>query len=594
MCGIAGLVRRDGAGDLGGPLARMHAAIAHRGPDDRGAWQSAHHDAGFVHTRLSIIDPSPSGHQPMLLGDRFTIIYNGEIYNFAELRAALAAAGIAFRSNSDTEVLLRLYEAHGPACVDRLRGMFAFAIWDEQERTCFIARDRFGIKPLYYREAAGALMFASEVRALLAGGVPADVDAGAAYHYFRSGSVPEPLTLIRGVRALEAGHYLFWRDGQVTIRKYWDISFPDSDRVDDPVAITREALLDSVTHHFVSDVPVGVFLSGGMDSTALVALASAIRGSGLRTFSLTFPGSGLDEGPDARRTADHFKTDHHEWAIDAATAADLFDQFLGAADQPSIDGFNTFTVARLARRHDTKVVLSGLGGDELFGGYPSFREVPRLARLGQLARLGRPLSTAAVRVAGGIGGSRLRRLNDLMSSPSDLATAYAVFRGIYSHDEATALTAHYVGGAAPTAEDAPPQFSDPTPEDSISRLELTRYMRNQLLRDADVMSMASGVEVRVPFVDSVLFDTVSRLPSDQRLERGKALLRRAVPEIPESIATRPKRGFALPFEQWLSRDWPPHLTRIDAPPAIQIDSWYRTWSVLAFERWLQRVNPQHV
>jgi asparagine synthase (glutamine-hydrolysing) len=594
MCGIAGVVRREGAGDLGGPLARMQGAIAHRGPDDRGAWQSSHHHAGFVHSRLSIIDPSPAGHQPLPLCDRFTITYNGEIYNFAELRGALAASGAAFRSNSDTEVLLRLYEAHGPGCVDRLRGMFAFAIWDEQERTCFIARDRFGIKPLYYREAAGSLTFASEVRALLAGGVAADVDATAAYHYFRSGSVPEPMTLIRGVHALEAGHYLIWRDGQLTLRKYWDVCFPDSDRVEDAEAITREALLDSVAHHFVGDVPVGVFLSGGMDSTAIVALATVVRGRGLRTFSLAFPGSSVDEGPEARRTADHFNTDHHEWAVDGAMAAELFDQFLAAADQPSIDGFNTFTVARLARQHDTKVVLSGLGGDELFGGYPSFREVPRLARLGQLARMGGPLSTAAVKVAGGIGGSRLRRLNDLVSSPSDLANAYAVFRGIYSHDEATALTRHYVGGGVPAVQNPSPQFSDPTAEDSISRLELTRYMRNQLLRDADVMSMASGVEVRVPFVDSALFDTVSRLPSEQRLERGKALLRRAVPEIPEPVATRPKRGFALPFEQWLSRDWPEHLTRIEAPPAVKIDSWYRRWSVLAFERWLQRVNPQHV
>ena len=405
MCGIAGFVSRHHAGDRRGPLARMHGAIAHRGPDDRGAWQSAHHEAGFVHTRLSIIDPSPAGHQPMPLGDRFTITYNGEIYNFAELRSALAASGVTFRSNSDTEVILRLYEAHGPACVDRLRGMFAFAIWDEHERSCFIARDRFGIKPLYYHDAAGVFTFASEVRALLAGGVPADVDANAAYHYFRSGSVPEPLTLIRGVRALEAGHYLLWHDGRLTNRKYWDVCFPEAAPAEDAAATARAALLDSVTHHFVSDVPVGVFLSGGMDSTAIVALASAVRGSGLRTFSLTFPGSDLDEGPEARRIAEHFATDHHEWALDGATAAGLFEQFLAAADQPSIDGFNTFIVARLARRHDTKVVLSGLGGDEMFGGYPSFREVPRLARLGQLVRLGGPLSTGC-----GQGCRRARRI----------------------------------------------------------------------------------------------------------------------------------------------------------------------------------------
>ena len=594
MCGIAGIMCSGSGGDMRVSLARMHAAIGHRGPDDRGAWQSRHGDAGFVHTRLSVIDPSPAGHQPMPLGDRFTIVYNGEIYNFAELRSALVASGVTFRSNSDTEVILRLYEAHGPACVERLRGMFAFAIWDEHERACFIARDRFGIKPVYYRDFGGVLTFASEVRALLAGGVAADVDATAAYHYFRSGSVPEPLTLIRGVRALEAGHHMTWRDGSVTIRKYWEVCFPDSGPADDAAAITREALIDSVRHHFVSDVPVGVFLSGGMDSTAIVALASDRRGSGLHTFSLAFPGSDLDEGDQARRIAAHFKTDHHEWAVDGATAAALFEEFLAAADQPSIDGFNTFIAARLARRHDTKVVLSGLGGDELFGGYPSFRDVPRLARLGHLARLGGPLSTAAVRVAGELGGSRLRRLNDLISSPIDLANTYAVFRGIYSSEEASALTTHYVGRHVANGEEASSHISDPTPEDSISRLELTRYMRNQLLRDADVLSMASGVELRLPFIDSALFDAVSRVPAQQRLERGKALLYRAVPEIPDWVARRPKRGFTLPFEQWLARDWAQPLTHIDAPPTVTIDTWYRRWAVLAFERWLKRLSPQHV
>ncbi len=415
MCGIAGFVRRDPGLEVRGSLTGMQRAIAHRGPDDSGTWHSAHRHATFAHTRLAIIDPSPAGHQPMAVSDgRFTITYNGEIYNFAELRASLITAGVTFRSNSDTEVILRLYEAEGAAFVERLRGMFAFAIWDERERTCFLARDRFGIKPLYYHDARGVLTFASEVRALLAAGVPATVDATAAYHYFRSGSVPDPLTLIHGVRALEAGHYLIWQDGRLTSRRYWELKFPDAQEAGDPAAIARQALLDSVTHHFVSDVPVGVFLSGGKDSTAIVALARLLRTGELRTFSLAFPGSPLDEGPDARRTADHFRTTHHEWALDGTTARGLFDEFMASADQPSIDGFNTFSVCRLARQHDTKVVLSGLGGDELFGGYPSFRDVPRLAKLGQLARLGGPLSAAAVRAAGEVGGSRLRRLNDLM------------------------------------------------------------------------------------------------------------------------------------------------------------------------------------
>ena len=595
MCGIAGVVRRDLASNVQRSLAGMQRAIAHRGPDDSGTWQSAHCHAAFAHTRLAIIDPSPAGHQPMTIaGGRFTITYNGEIYNFAALRSSLVAAGVTFRSNSDTEVILRLYEAEGPAFVERLRGMFAFAIWDEVARTCLLARDRFGIKPLYFHDAGGVLTFASEVRALLTAGVPAEIEAAAAYQFFRTGSVPEPMTLIKDVRALDAGHYMIWRNGGVRLHRYWDVHFPEAAPLDDPAAVTRAALLDSVQHHFVSDVPVGVFLSGGLDSTAIVALARQLRTGELRTFSLTFPGLPQDEGGDARRTAEHFKTVHHEWPIDGATAQPVFEEFLAAADQPSIDGFNTFMVARLARRHETKVVLSGLGGDELFGGYPSFWRVPRLARTRRLAGISGSVSAAVAGIAGSVGGTRVRRVPDLLSQPATLHSAYSVFRGIYTRDEARALTTHYLGGAVPADELQGHDADDPTAADGVSRLELTRYMRNQLLRDADVTSMASGVEVRVPFVDSALFNAVSRIPAAQRLQRGKLLLQHAVPELPSWVINRPKRGFMLPIGTWLDHDWRGHLGELHPPPAIAMDTWYRRWSVLAFERWLQRLRPQHV
>ena len=592
MCGIAGTVGR--APNRGAMLDAMHRAIAHRGPDDRGAWQSKSCLAAFVHTRLSIIDPSPGGHQPMQLGDgRFTIIYNGEIYNFAALRAELIGSGIAFRSTSDTEVILRLFERDGPACVDRLRGMFAFAIWDERERTCFLARDRFGIKPLYFHESGGTLTFASEVRALLAAGISPVVDATAAYHYFRSGSVPEPLTLIHGVRALEAGHYLMWRDSKATMRRYWEVSFPEPRRMASPEVVVRDAFTDSVKHHFVSDVPVGVFLSGGMDSTAIVATAHRLGYSGLRTFSLTFPGWTNDEGPEARRTADHFKTTHHEWALDAATGRQLFDDFVAVADQPSIDGFNTYTVCRLARRHDTKVVLSGLGGDELFGGYPSFRKVPQLARLAKVAQLTGPLGTIAARTAARFGPSRLRRLPDLLTAPASLDSAYAMFRGVFAADEARTLSAHYVGSDISPETAVVARGAETSDGNAISRLELTRYMRNQLLRDADIMSMASGVELRVPFLDPVLFDRVSGIAASARLLPGKALLQRALPELPDWVTGRAKRGFMLPMQQWLEQDWAGTMTLPVPPRSVAVDSWYRKWSLLAFEHWLRRVRPDH-
>ncbi len=596
MCGIAGFVRRETGADLCGALERMHQAIGHRGPDDRGTWRSPGGHALYAHTRLSIIDPSPAGHQPMQIEHgRFTITYNGEIFNFAELRESLLTSGVAFRSNSDTEVLLRLYQTHGPSFVDRLRGMFAFAIWDERQRTCFLARDRFGIKPLYYHESDGVLAFASEVRALVASGVVAPaVDQQAVFEYFRSGSVPEPLSLIKGVRALEAAHHMTWCDGEATLERYWDIAFAGDHPDGDPVAATREALIDSIRHHFVSDVPVGVFLSGGIDSTAIVALATHTQTSQLRTFSLTFPGSPLDEGPEARRTAQHFGTDHHEWAVDATTARTLVADFLSSADQPSIDGFNTFTVSRLAREHGAKVVLSGLGGDELFGGYPSFREVPKLARWGHRAGLAGPVGSAAAWLVGEVGGARLRRAHDLITPRADLENAYSVFRGIYTRREALALTAHYAGGSDAVVEQVSPgTVIDPTPEDTISRLELTRYMRNQLLRDTDVMSMAWGVELRVPFLDSRLFAALSRIPAATRLEPGKALLLRAVPEIPAWVAGRPKRGFLFPMADWLDGAWAQECAPVNRLPGVKMGTWYRKWAVLVFERWSRQLQVTH-
>ena len=594
MCGIAGLLCTNAAAESETLLRNMQRAIAHRGPDDRGCWRAASGQAAFAHSRLSIIDPSEAGHQPMAVSDgRFTIVYNGEIYNYAAIRKALQASGVAFASNSDTEVILRLYELEGPAAIERLRGMFAFAIWDERERTCFLARDRFGIKPLFYHQVGGRLLFASELRALLAAGIPSALDATAAYHFFRSGSVPEPNALIDGVRMLEAGHHLLWQEGKTVVRPYWKLAFPEEQRPENSVALTRTALLDSISHHFVSDVPVGVFLSGGVDSTAIVALARQLRRGELRTFSLTFPESPLDEGPEARRTAAHFGSTHHEWALQGNTARALFDDFIAAADQPSIDGFNTYCVCRLARQHDTKVVLSGVGGDELFGGYPSFAAVPKLVSAARLARLGGVLSRAAVRTAAIAVGSRVGRLEDLLTGSPSLGAAYDVFRGIYTKREAWMLAAHYTGRDPVLPANEPSAPNDPTPQDTVSRLELTKYMRNQLLRDCDVMSMASGVEVRVPFLDSRLFETIAAVPARERLQSHKWLLRKAVPELPEWVTNRPKRGFFLPIASWLSNEWAGTIRDPKLPAQIAMDTWYRKWAVLSFECWLRQHAPAH-
>lgn len=595
MCGIAGMLAADGGvRQAGRALDAMRGRIRHRGPDDEGGWTSPDGRAGFAHTRLSILDLTAAGHQPMQSPDgRLTITYNGEIYNFRELQRSLEQRGAVFRTRSDTEVILKAYELDGVDCIDALRGMFAFAIWDERDGSCLLARDRFGIKPLYFCAADGRLTFASEVKALVASGVvPTELDPQGVFGYFLTGTVPEPRTLLRGVRCLDAGSYAIWKDGQLASHRYWDLHFSDRMHSDEPVEDARRALVDSVAHHFVSDTPVGIFLSGGVDSTALVALSKDAGQRDLHTFSLAFPGEPGDEGPIAARTAHHFGTTHFEWAIDAATGRDLFAGFLRAGDQPSIDGLNTFAVSKFAREHGMKVVLSGLGGDELFGGYPSFDRVPRLHGWNRgLARLG-PLRTAIGRqVEQSASDPRWRRLGDLLTQPADLAHTYQMFRGVFTHAEARVLVERVTGASLPPCDGLEvASITDPTARDAISRLELGRYLRNQLLRDGDTMSMAWGLELRVPFLDGPLVDTLSAIPARHRLQPAKKLLLEAVPEIPKWVVEQPKRGFMFPIQHWLEDEWKEMFAGIERDYPVPTETWYRKWCLFVFRRWTEQLK----
>ena len=592
MCGIAGFVTTAAGGDGGHAVAAMQCALAHRGPDDRGAWTSPGRQASFAHTRLAVIDPSPAGRQPMSIdGGRLTITFNGEIYNFMELRRDLERDGARFHSRTDTEVVLHAYDRYGDACVDRLRGMFAFAIWDERERRCLLARDRFGIKPLYYSLRHDGLVFASELRALVASGlVPPAVDARAAYEYFRAGSVQEPRTLLTAVKCLEAGHVASWCAGHFTARRYWALAFNPSVPDADAAAATREALLDSVTHHFVSDVPVGIFLSGGVDSTALLALSHHAGRRDLRALTMAMPGSAGDELALARRTAQHFGARHDVCEVDAESGMRLLTDYLRSMDQPSIDGLNTLAVSRLAQSCGLKAMLSGLGADELFGGYPSVRAIPRFTAWHRRVAMTGPLGRAAGSLFERFPDPRWRRIGDLLNQPPGLATSYAAFRGIFTRAEARRLT-HESLGYAPAFDDATDsENNEGTPHDAACRLEMTRYLRNQLLRDADVMSMACGVEIRVPYVDARVVGAVTGIDHRHRLRSRKALLLEAVPEIPEWIARQPKRGFMFPVEAWLGDGWRGTFDMVDVRTAVPTGPWYRKWCIWAFDEWLKRLR----
>jgi asparagine synthase (glutamine-hydrolysing) len=602
MCGIAGFIDADHAlSDIDQRLTALQAALRHRGPDDQGSWHSACGVAHLAHVRLSILDLSTAGHQPMSTVDgRYSITFNGEVYNFRELRAELEAQGHVFRSGTDTEVLLALYAKHGRDCLRKLDGMFAFAIWDAVERTCFLARDAFGIKPLYYSATRGVFAFASELRALQSAGFAgASLNPQSLCGYFETGSVPEPETLLSDVQALEAGSYLLWKNGNIQRECWWQIRFDSSAPMSkkEAVATLREALVESMRRHLVSDVPVGIFLSGGIDSTALVALARHVGVKDIATFSIGVDDPALDESSMAARTAAHFQTRHHELRLDANSAREKFEKFIKHIDQPSIDGFNTFTVSSYAKQNGLKVVLSGLGGDELFAGYPSFQKVPSLLRSARLLGLFPELThQMGMMLEHRTDSHRMRRLGAFLQGPLTIDRAYGAFRGIFSRRSARLLAARYAG--VPLAEflhepirgsEAPLSLND---RDEVSRCELSRYMRHQLLKDSDVMSMTHGIELRVPLVDRKLFEVVSRIPPEIRLQPGKRLLVDAVPELPTWVVNQKKRGFLFPYRQWAQSTWGAVFQETNSHLPVRSPTWYQTWAVFMLDQWIESAGMQ--
>jgi asparagine synthase (glutamine-hydrolysing) len=592
MCGLGGIIGGDlRANERETAALRMRDALRHRGPDGVSHFTSASGTATLVHSRLAIQDPRPVGAQPMTRGS-LTITFNGEVYNFRELRCRLIEDGEIFATNTDTEVVLTLFARLGLEALRLLRGMYAFAIWDERDRTCFFARDPFGIKPLYFAPlASGALIFASELRALLAGGlVPRRMNGLALREFLAAGSVPEPLTLIAGVRCLEAGHWLHWADGRSKAGTHFAIGFPDHDQSpQDASSLVRSALQDSMQYHLVSDVPVGLLLSGGVDSTALLALAHPGGPGKLATFSIGLEDTRMDEADAARSIARHFGAEHHEMLLTRELARHWIDDFLSALDQPTIDGFNTFCACKLASDYGFRVVLSGIGADELFGGYPSFRQIPRLLTAGKILRPMRGLTTFPARGANRLSaGPRARRVLDYLAGPPSLGRAYAAVRGISTAVE----TKRILLALFPGSRDFPEAGPDHLPltenvADAISHLELTRYLRNQLLRDADVMSMAHGVELRVPFLDVPFFETLQSVPARTRFAAGKRLLREAVSELPGPLLSPRKKGFSLPFDSWLAHgfDFAGSLPNI---PGVAFSTWSRQWSLRVLTHWMHR------
>jgi asparagine synthase (glutamine-hydrolysing) len=596
MCGIAALYAYDDRGVAAGADALRAASerMRCRGPDGSGEWTSSDARVALSHRRLAIIDPSDAGAQPMRTGDgAYVISFNGEIYNYRALRTGLEARGYRFRSGTDTEVLLHLYADRGESMTTELRGMFAFALWDEKKKGLLLARDHFGIKPLYYANDGRTIRVASEVKALLAGGsVDTTPDPAGHSGFFVWGHVPDPHTMHRGIRALPAGHTMWVdRDGARTPRMYADVpsmlAAADANR---PTMDAREraerlraAMLDSVRHHLVADVDVGVFLSSGIDSTVIAALAAEVGGR-LRTVTLGFAeyrGTEHDETPLAERVAKRLGTEHSTIWVTRADFRNAVEDLLERMDQPTIDGVNSYFVARAAKEAGLKVALSGLGGDELFAGYSDFRDIPRIVRLVRSlpwgSVMGRAMRKPVARLLAPFASTKYA---SVIEYGGDYAGAYLLRRAVFlpweveeflsmsgeTSDLQTSIMRNVVNDtlthAAPTVK--------------VSALEAAWYMRNQLLRDADWASMTHSVEVRVPLVDWSLWREVAALGLIAPYEGKRALSATPATALPRGVVGRSKTGFTVPMRDWM----------VDRDGARGTDRGLRGWAKYVYARTL--------
>ncbi len=565
MCGIGGVFGWSEAEgfDATRTAADLSAALAHRGPDGEGTLIDGR--TLLVHRRLAIIDPTPAGRQPMTTPDgRFSIVFNGEIYNYRELRADLARAGVPFLTSSDTEVLLALVVRDGMAALSRARGMFALAIWDARERSLALARDRFGIKPLYVATRPRGIAFASEIGALRrASLVDRDVSAAGILAFLAWSSTPAPLTWLRNVESLLPGTWKRWHeDGRVERATFADYigAYGNEHPVDETELReqVREAIRDSVAAHLVADVPVGIFLSGGIDSAAIVATARSLTSGPLHTYTVAGDEPSMSELDEARVVATSCETTHHELMIGAASIERALPAIIRRLDAPSADAINSYFVSQAVARTGVKAVLSGVGGDELFGGYPSFRRIPSALKASKWFSSALPATALA---ASAVPDWRARKWQHFAGAP-DAVSAYRALRGNFMPEEWPALIGPaFEGGAWRAAADALGDAearmfrstAHETPLATVARLETGAYLQGQLLRDIDAVSMAHALEVRVPFVDHRLLASVWPAAGQHpALLDGKRLLYESLARpLPPGIAGRPKRGFTLPFDTWM-------------------------------------------
>ncbi len=568
MCGISGIYGYPLTGDVTSILQRMNDSIAHRGPDDDGTFFNE--NVALGHRRLAILDLSPAGHQPMFdASSRLSIVFNGEIYNFREIKKELG--DYPFKTQSDTEVILAAYLKWGKDCVHRFNGMFAFAIWDKEKEDLFIARDRLGIKPLYYAERNGIIYFASEVRALLASGaIERKINRSVLAEYFTYQTVQAPSTLVQDVYMLMPGHHMMISKGKMSIAQWWSprdnySHASEGKSYKDICKDVYDLLMASVERRLISDVPFGAFLSGGIDSSAIVGLMSRVQQQPVKTFTIIFDEEEFSEAKYARLVADLFKTDHHEFRLKPEDFLKELPKALSALDHPSGDGPNSYIVSRITREAGITMALSGLGGDELFAGYPVFNRSLQLQSQNWIFKIPKSMrqlvGATYANLKSDIASAKMLQLMNM--EDGTLKNSFPLSRQV-------GLPFHVRGllGLEKLPEDAIKHIlktelgakGESMPVLSqVSIAEITTYMQNVLLRDADQMSMAVALEVRVPFLDYELVEYVLGISDEHKKPTipKKLLVDSLHGLLPDEIVHRKKMGFVFPWNVWLKNELKP-------------------------------------
>lgn len=613
MCGISGIWGLSNSAETKNVLAEMNNALSHRGPDDEGLFISE--GIALGHRRLAIIDLSPAGHQPMFIeNNRYAMVFNGEIYNYREIRKEIP--NVHFVSDSDSEVIMHAYHLWGKDCVKRFNGMWAIVIYDKEKNELFISRDRLGVKPLYYYQTNNQLYFSSELRSLLTvKNIPRKLNKTALNDYLLYQTVHAPATIIEGVKMLMPGHNALANNSGIYIEQYWNIDSNNQNN-NDTLSVAKEKVkdlfFDSIRLRLIADVPFGAFLSGGIDSSGVVAAMSKVSTNQIKTFNISFSEEHFSEAKYARKIAELYKTEHHEIQLSVEHFKNELPNALNSMDFPSGDGPNTYVVSKATKEAGVTMALTGLGGDELFGGYNVFSRTKALLRKNQYAAI--PL---ALRKIAGSGirfskpGTQSDKIEHLLNLENwNAENTYPLSRLMLSKKEMSSL------GMNPSLNQTEVKklisLFNKSDLDSvytfISKCEMSTYMQNVLLRDADQMSMAHALELRVPFLDYRLVEYVLSLPDLYKIGQSpKQLFVEALGDLlPSDIVNRPKMGFTLPWEDWMKKDLrefcESRILQFDKRISSQVFGekwknflasnskvkWSALWYVVVLEDWLQK------